>query len=190
MKRPTSLGCPLTKSSWSVTSIASNERSPGPSEEQDSLLVARGSETTNLLSPSNTDAGLSLSGLSSGWSVGNASSAEHESDMPITPNSVNDGYFRKDYFGSIDVPELDPIEEKPVCLVVEDNELCQKIATKMLGKDFVVELADNGKIAVDTVMASPDKFSIIIMDIIMPEMDGIQATIELRKNGITIPIIA
>jgi PleD family two-component response regulator len=131
-----------------------------------------------------------MSGFSSGWSNGNTSSGEHESDIPSTPNSVNDGVVRKDYFGSVESTELDPIEEKPVCLVAEDNKLCQKIATKMLGKDYVVELADNGKIAVDTVMASPDRFSIIIMDIIMPEMDGIQATIELRKKGITIPIIA
>ncbi|KAJ2955244.1 hypothetical protein NQZ79_g8722 [Umbelopsis isabellina] len=103
------------------------------------------------------------------------------------PSSVRRGGY---FSNNDDVPELDIIEEKPVCLVAEDNELCQKIASKLLGRDYVVEIAENGRIAVDAVMSSPDRFSIIIMDIIMPEMDGIQATIELRKRGITCPIIA
>jgi hypothetical protein len=115
-------------------------------------------------------------------------------EAPLTPpsslESNRPASVRRSYFNNDDVPELDIIEEKPVCLVAEDNELCQKIASKLLGRDYVVEIAENGRIAVDTVMASPDRFSIIIMDIIMPEMDGIQATIELRNRGITCPIIA
>ncbi|KAG2185245.1 hypothetical protein INT44_002035 [Umbelopsis vinacea] len=194
LKPPSSLGRPSTKISWSITSNASNEHSNGRSDEQDSLLANRDSEP-NALSSSNTDADLSMSCMSlSGWSNGGTSSCEHDSDILSTPNSVHEGgsysTTRKDYFGVVDTPELGTIEEKPVCLVAEDNELCQKIATKMLGKEYVVEIAANGRIAVDTVMASPDRFNIIIMDIIMPEMDGIQATIELRKRGIKIPIIA
>ncbi|KAI8579868.1 hypothetical protein K450DRAFT_280328 [Umbelopsis ramanniana AG] len=184
---------PQPKSSWSIASNASNDQSIGRSDEQDSLLVNRGSET-NLISSASTDARLSSCLSLSGLSNGGTSSGEHDSDAVSTPNSVHEGgsysTTRKDYFGALDTSELGTIEEKPVCLVAEDNELCQKIATKMLGKEYVVEIAANGQIAVDTVMAAPDRFNIIIMDIIMPEMDGIQATIELRKNGIKIPIIA
>jgi Response regulator receiver domain len=194
IKRPLPLERPRPKSDWSVTSNASYDRSPEKSEEQNSLLVNPGSESFNL-SSSNTDAGLSVSGFSTAsWSNGGTSSGDQQSDVPSSPNSAQDGggssITRKDYFGVVDSGELGTIEEKPVCLVAEDNELCQKIANKMLGKEYVVEIAANGRIAVDTVMASPDRFNIIIMDIIMPEMDGIQATIELRKQGVKIPIIA
>jgi two-component system sensor histidine kinase/response regulator len=66
-------------------------------------------------------------------------------------------------------------------LVVEDNELNQEVATELL-KDagFVVEVADNGQIALDKLDASD--FDIVLMDLQMPVMDGLTATIEIRKQ--------
>lgn len=170
------------ESGWSVKSNASG-RSIGPKN------------------PDQHQLGINMDRLSISSAAATASQSElalpassHESDTVLTPTSSLDSNHRhstrKGYFGCDEAPELDIIVEKPVCLVAEDNALCQKIATKLLGRDYVIELADNGRIAVDTVMASPDRFSIIIMDIIMPDMDGLQATIELRKRGITCPIIA
>jgi hypothetical protein len=191
--------------------------SSGKSMERFSLLEARtgagGGETAWSVKSNTSDRsiglknldqhqlGMNMDRLSISSAAATASQSElalpassHGSDTVLTPTSSLDSNHRhsqrKGYFGCDEAPELDIIEEKPVCLVAEDNALCQKIATKLLGRDYVVELADNGRIAVDTDMASPDRFSIIIMDIIMPEMDGLQATIELRKSGITCPIIA
>jgi signal transduction histidine kinase/CheY-like chemotaxis protein len=81
-------------------------------------------------------------------------------------------------------------------LLVEDNELNAEIATEILknaGADVTV--AQNGKIAVDICEKSEESyFNLILMDIMMPEMDGLAATRAIRgmnrKDLQTIPIIA
>jgi PAS domain S-box-containing protein len=65
-------------------------------------------------------------------------------------------------------------------LVVEDNELNQEVALGLLqGEGFVVEIANNGKEAVD--MVSANAYDIVLMDMQMPVMDGLTATQEIRK---------
>jgi len=77
-------------------------------------------------------------------------------------------------------------------LLVEDNPVNQKLATIMLKKaGYNVTLAENGKVAITTFTSQPDKFDIILMDIQMPELDGISATQKIRNKGFkAIPIVA
>ncbi|MFC2109791.1 response regulator [Bacteroidota bacterium] len=66
-------------------------------------------------------------------------------------------------------------------LLVEDNEINQLLATTILEDwNFKVELAENGIEAVKKV--KDNSYDIILMDIHMPEMDGYQATVEIRNN--------
>lgn len=81
-------------------------------------------------------------------------------------------------------------------LLVEDNELNQEIAQYMLEElGVTVTLATNGKEAVDLFAESaPGDYQIILMDIMMPVMDGHEATRTIRKldrpDASTIPIVA
>ncbi|MDO8464389.1 MAG: response regulator, partial [Gallionella sp.] len=66
-------------------------------------------------------------------------------------------------------------------LLVEDNELNQEVATELLRDvGFVVDLAENGQIALDKIRATD--YDIVLMDMQMPVMDGLAATREIRKE--------
>ena len=74
-------------------------------------------------------------------------------------------------------------------LVVDDIRMNQVIVTQMLKKlDIKPDLKNNGLEAVDAVKAN--EYELIFMDCRMPEMDGYEATVHLRENGFTKPIIA
>jgi CheY-like chemotaxis protein len=64
---------------------------------------------------------------------------------------------------------------------VEDNDLNQEVAMELLrDAGFVVDLAENGQIAVDKVRAAD--YDIVLMDMQMPVMDGVTAAAEIRKD--------
>ena len=65
-------------------------------------------------------------------------------------------------------------------MVVEDNLVNQKIVSKFLMKwDVNIDVAENGKIAVEK--ARHNLYDLILMDLHMPEMNGYDATLEIRK---------
>ncbi len=90
--------------------------------------------------------------------------------------------------------EVISFEEKikgKVVLLVEDNLINQKIAEKMLDKiGLKAAIANNGKEAVEMILSGEFKFNLILMDVQMPVMNGLDATRELRANRVDTPIIA
>jgi osomolarity two-component system sensor histidine kinase NIK1 len=65
-------------------------------------------------------------------------------------------------------------------LLVEDNLLNQKVVTFNLRKhSYEVTAVINGKEALE--MVKNKKFDLILMDIMLPEMDGFEITVEIRK---------
>jgi PAS domain S-box-containing protein len=66
-------------------------------------------------------------------------------------------------------------------LLVEDNDLNQEVARELLlDAGFIVDLAGNGQIALDKVRAG--EYDVVLMDMQMPVMDGVTATLEIRKE--------
>lgn len=80
-------------------------------------------------------------------------------------------------------------------LLVEDNSLNRDIAKELLkGAGFIIDEAENGKIALEMLSASPDGYyKVVLMDVMMPVMDGYEASMKIREmksNKSSIPIVA
>ena len=78
-------------------------------------------------------------------------------------------------------------------LVAEDNPINQKLAVRVLQKQgHTSVIANNGREAL--AMWEHELFDAILMDVMMPEMDGLVATTEIRQRekatGTHIPIVA
>lgn len=87
---------------------------------------------------------------------------------------------------------LDNLSKKHI-LLVEDNSICQKICKRMLVDKLghSCETADNGKIAVEMVQRNElNIYDLVLMDIRMPIMDGLEASGIISKIYPKLPIVA
>lgn len=72
-------------------------------------------------------------------------------------------------------------EMPPTILVVDDNEMNRDLLSRQLAKlDYAFEIAANGREAIEMMHAG--QFDLVLMDVIMPEMDGIQALKEIKED--------
>ena len=79
--------------------------------------------------------------------------------------------------------ERDPVDTLRI-LVAEDNPVNQLLVTRLLEKrGHSVKLVGNGKLALEAI--EEDSYDLVLMDVQMPEMDGIEATGALRKREVS-----
>ena len=91
------------------------------------------------------------------------------------------------------IPRVAPGLRGARVLLVEDSEINREVALELLSDaGLIVEIAENGRIACDKVFADAGRFALVLMDVQMPEMDGIEATSRLRESFTAqeLPIIA
>jgi DNA-binding NtrC family response regulator len=73
-------------------------------------------------------------------------------------------------------------------LVVDDDKILQESVRQALEyHQFIVQTADNGKLAVEAIYR--EKYDLVVMDVNMPEMDGLQALEEIKKHDPSVIVI-
>ena len=93
------------------------------------------------------------------------------------------------------VTDSDAIEtfqsEKPSVLIVDDSEMNRIILNEMLKDEYRVLGADNGRTALDMVDRYGDELSLVLLDIIMPGMNGFEVLGELSRRTVadSLPVI-
>jgi signal transduction histidine kinase/DNA-binding response OmpR family regulator len=86
-----------------------------------------------------------------------------------------------------------PATKQVRLLLVEDNAVNQRVVLAMLRKkNYVIDVANNGQEALDKLEHTSEPYSVILMDVQMPVLDGLETTKAIRRNNSwdNLPIIA
>lgn len=76
--------------------------------------------------------------------------------------------------------DMDPIQKGKILVVDDDQDIQEMLSYNLRKEGYAVKSADNGRMAIE--VAEEFRPDLIILDVMMPEMDGIETCRELRAN--------
>ena len=78
--------------------------------------------------------------------------------------------------------QKDVLEEKPVILLVDDSMMNRMMLASILGEDYRILEAENGKRCLEQLRAKAGQISLVLLDINMPVMDGFEVLRTMNTN--------
>jgi DNA-binding response OmpR family regulator len=81
------------------------------------------------------------------------------------------------------------VNDKKILLVEDDESLSSVLKQKMSSAGFQISTAFNGLEALDFIQKKKQSFDLVLLDLMMPEMDGFEVLAKLKKSNTKIPVI-
>jgi two-component system response regulator MtrA len=75
-----------------------------------------------------------------------------------------------------------------ILLVEDDPSIREVTAIGLRGAGFTVEAAEDGRAGLDRFTAAPQPFDLVLLDVMLPRMDGLEVAREIRRTS-TVPIV-
>lgn len=70
-----------------------------------------------------------------------------------------------------------------IVLVVDDMEINREILTEILGEEYQVETAEDGRRALEIIQEKQEELAVVLLDLMMPEVDGFAVLEEMQEKG-------
>ncbi len=85
---------------------------------------------------------------------------------------------------------MQKIDTPNTILIVDDDEINRDVLGNILAADYSIEVAENGKECLDKIQECGQQICAILLDVMMPVMDGIEVLQKLSKDGVvnSIPV--
>jgi CheY-like chemotaxis protein len=82
------------------------------------------------------------------------------------------------------------IANKVKLLVVDDEETIRELFKEYLSADgYLVRVASSGREAIEIIRSGGESFDLFLIDLVMPEMDGLEVIREIRKLDTNTPVL-
>jgi signal transduction histidine kinase/CheY-like chemotaxis protein len=87
-------------------------------------------------------------------------------------------------------PFADPTVDGDLVLIVDDDDMVRRATGETVAHlGYNVVEASTGRVAIDLVKSRPDRFSVVLLDLVMPELTGAETFRELQKIREDLPVI-
>ena len=84
---------------------------------------------------------------------------------------------------------MNQVQPKRIVLVVDDQEIDRDILSTLLESDYKVLTAANGRQALDMIDRKGSMLAAVLLDLIMPVMDGYEVLQHLKEKGSDLPVL-
>ncbi len=74
--------------------------------------------------------------------------------------------------------------ERGLLLIIDDDGFNRDILEHFFARDYDAVHAENGKIGLEYLLKAPEKYSAILLDVVMPEMDGLQVLQRMKERDL------
>ena len=87
-------------------------------------------------------------------------------------------------------PFADPTEDGDLVLIVDDDDMVRRATGETVAHlGYNVVEASGGRVAIELVRSRPERFSVVLLDLVMPELTGAETFRELQKIREDLPVI-